>query len=803
MGQVLQGTIRLNDAATNTLKKVNAETARLLNNFNKLNGSMNNVSRRRSMQGFNSDLRYSNNNINRMNRGLSDTSTRAASLVRHYERSNTRVREMSENISRTTQREEELNARVRQLEPELLQATAGQNRFNRSVNSGNNSANRLLRTIGSLVTTYVSLYSIKKGMDMTDDYININARLANINDGLRTQRELQLDIFTAALRSRGVYKEMASTTAKLGLLAPDAFKNNDELIYFVETLQKAFKVSGASTQESTNAMYQLTQAMASGRLQGDEFRSIIENAPMLANAIAEYTGVGMKGLKDLSSQGAISSDIIKNSLYMAADDINAKFNTMPKTFSDIWNQISGTASMTFAPLFEKVNLMLNDSFNNGALSGVSEFLSGVSTNLGLIIDKISYFVQDAQPMFSIIKSGFSEIGRSIFSANGLVSTLINTMTKLARNSSIQKSFAIMSKLATMVVQSVSGIIRSFGNLMGSSKYLASGIFTATIAFTAFKTINSIFLPIAQSVGTALFVMRNNTVLFTAATESATIAQQGLNAVLKANPYMFVAGAIMTVVSAMGALIFSIGAVNKAAGLASSSTNLAGYSDEAYRKHELYGWSLPTAQAIEDVRADRDRIQKDLEQQINANLKEMETYDKNISWSLGRIQSASRSDGILNRTEVEREKAVYIENLNKKSAKQKENIELQNKIEKIGSRTDRQVTDILENERMQKSINKELDDLANSVSGANIPEIAAIKENTDKMADSIELSTEYLDLMKDVAEREAINKFTTVPLSIDARSTNNVSSNMDLDSMLVYIQGKLLEGINTAAEGVHF
>lgn len=797
MGQVLQGTIRLNDAATNTLKKVNAETTRLLNNFNKLNGSMNNVSRRRSMQGFNSDLRSSNNNINRMNRGLSDTSTRAASLVRHYERSNTRVREMSESISRTTRQEEELNSRVRQLEPELLQATAGQNRFNRSVNSGNNSANRLLRTVGSLVTTYIGLYSIKKGMDMTDDYININARLANINDGLRTQRELQLDIFAAAQRSRGVYKEMASTTAKLGLLAPDAFKNNDELIYFVETLQKAFKVSGASTQESTNAMYQLTQAMASGRLQGDEFRSIIENAPMLANAIAEYTGVGMKGLKDLSSQGAISADIIKNSLYMAADDINAKFNTMPKTFSDIWNQISGTASMTFAPLFEKVNLMLNNSFNNGALSGISEFLSGVSTNLGLIIDKISYFAQDAQPLFSIIKSGFSEIGRSIFSANGLVSTLINTMTKLARSTSVQKTFATMNKLALMVIQSVSGIVKTFGNLMSGSTHLANDLLIATIAFTAFKTINSVFLPIAHSVGTALFVMKNRTTLFATETTLATVAQQGLNAALKANPYMFVASAIMTVVSAMGALIFSIKAVNKAAGLASSSTNLAGYSDEAYRIHENYKYSMPTSQAIADVKADKDQIKKDLEKQIAENKKIIADSDIGMKSSINAMKDKN------NMVSPELYREMYWKNADLKKKKLAENVELQNMIDKTQSRTEKQIADILENERMQQSINKELDDLANSVSGANIPEIAAIKDNTDKMADSIELSTEYLDLMKDVAEREAINKFTTVPLSIDARSTNNVSSNMDLDSMLVYIQGKLLEGINTAAEGVHF
>lgn len=798
MGQVLQGTIRLNDAATNTLKKVNAETTRLLNSFNKLNKAMNSIGKNTGMRGFDNSTKSVNRSIAKMEKQLNASKSQVKALQADYRTASSKVKELEKNISNAAKREEQLNQKVSQLEAELKSANASQVMFNRSVNSGNSSANRLLRTVRNLVTTYVSLYGIKKGMDMTDDYININARLANINDGLRNQRELQFDIFAAAQRSRGIYKEMASTTAKLGLLAPDAFKNNDELIYFVETLQKAFKVSGASTQESTNAMYQLTQAMASGRLQGDEFRSIIENAPMLANAIAEYTGVGMKGLKDLSSQGAISADIIKNSLYMAADDINAKFNTMPKTFSDIWNQISGTANMTFAPLFEKVNLMLNDSFNNGALSGVSEFLSGVSTNMGLIIDKISYFAQEAQPMFSIMKNGFSEIGRSIFSANGLVSTLINTMTKLARNSSIQKSFATMSKLATMVIQSVSGIVRVFGNLMGGSRNLANGILTATIAFTAFKTINSIFLPIAHSVGTALFVMHNRTVLFTAATESATIAQQGLNSVLKANPYMFVASAIMTVVSAMGALIFSINAVNKAAGLAQDSMNVGGYSKEAWDLHEKYGYSLSTSQSLIDNQKSQEDFEAEQRKIIAENQAKMAKAYKNIDNEILVAKSAGVNYGNVSAT---RDAIKYNQDIYNEA---KKNIEDAN--QRIADSTKLHVKNndyILESERQYSAINKELDDLANSVSGANIPEVAAIKDNTDKMADSIELSTEYLDLMKDVAEREAINKFTTVPLSIDARSTNNVSSNMDLDSMLVYIQGKLLEGINTAAEGVHF
>ena len=163
---------------------------------------------------------------------------------------------------------------------------------------------------------------------------------------------------------------MAKSVAKLGLLAGDAFSSNDEMIAFSEMMTKSFKVSGASQQEISSATYQLTQAMAAGKLQGDEFRSIMENAPMLADAIAKYMGKSKGELKELSSEGVITADIIKAALFNAADDINAKYEEMPKTFGDAMTNIRNVASRYLQPVADKISEMLNSEEFNIILNNI-------------------------------------------------------------------------------------------------------------------------------------------------------------------------------------------------------------------------------------------------------------------------------------------------------------------------------------------------------------------------------------------------------------------------------------------------
>ncbi len=213
--------------------------------------------------------------------------------------------------------------------------------------------------LGGLAAGVLSVAGVGSAMRISDEYINAKARLDLINDGLQTTDELQSEVFAAADRARGSYEAMAGVIGRMGTLAADSFTSNDELIAFSELMQKSFRVGGSSTMEQQAGMYQLSQAMAAGKLQGDEFRSIMENAPMLAQAIADFTGKSKGELKTMSAEGTITADIIKGAMFAAADDINTKFSKMPRTFGDIWTEAKNTALQSFGPIIERVNAFLN------------------------------------------------------------------------------------------------------------------------------------------------------------------------------------------------------------------------------------------------------------------------------------------------------------------------------------------------------------------------------------------------------------------------------------------------------------
>ena len=262
----------------------------------------------------------------------------------------------------------------------------GLNGVRESANSATSSVRSLISSLMGFTAAYLSIQGISNGFNKftqaSDNYSNTNARLANINDRLQTQKELQDKIYRASQRSLSSYNDTASSVAKLNLLAKDAFASNDEALRFTELMNKSFSVSGAGTQEKQAGMYQLTQAMASGRLQGDEFRSIMENAPLLGQAIADATGVGMEGLKDMSSDGEITADIIKKSLFAAATEIEDKFNKMPLTFADAMTVFNNWAQRAFEPLFVRFRQFVNSNAF-GILAGhamvfVNLFVSGLS-----------------------------------------------------------------------------------------------------------------------------------------------------------------------------------------------------------------------------------------------------------------------------------------------------------------------------------------------------------------------------------------------------------------------------------------
>lgn len=278
----------------------------------------------------------------------------------------------------------------------VLEASKNTDSYNESLRgtgaAANTASSGLTRMIGAVAT----LATAKKTMDLTDAYTNTAARLRMVNDELQTQAELQDKVMEAANRARGSYADMASAVAKMNLLAGDSFKTNDEAIGFTELLQKSLKVSGAGTSEQQSAFLQLTQAMAAGKLQGDEFRSVMENAPMVADAIAKYLGVTKGELKELGAEGALTANVIKNALFAASDEINEKFNDMPPTFADTWDRIKNAGMDAFGGVFTK----LNDLLNSDTGQQFTDNLVGAIYLAGDAMEGFIDFCVDAWPIVS-------------------------------------------------------------------------------------------------------------------------------------------------------------------------------------------------------------------------------------------------------------------------------------------------------------------------------------------------------------------------------------------------------------------
>ena len=321
-------------------------------------------------------------------------------------------------------------------------------------------ANGKLRT---LIGTMASLAALKGGMDATDTYTNTGARLSMITSSPEEQTALQGDIFAAARRSRGDYTDMANAVAKMKMLAGDTFGTNQEAVGFTELLNKSLKVSGAGQAEQNSAFLQLTQAMAAGKLQGDEFRSVMENAPMVANAISQYMGVSKGELKELSSDGVITADIIKNAMFQAADDINGKFDSMPRTFADVWTGIKNTGIQAFGRIMTRVNEMLNSDIGQSVI----ENLTGVI-----------YLAADAADLFlgglELIAENMDLIAPI---AGGLVAAFVAYNTVLAVTNGLEMASA-----------TAKGIHAAATNVQAAATAMQSGAtFMATVQQYGFNT----------------------------------------------------------------------------------------------------------------------------------------------------------------------------------------------------------------------------------------------------------------------------------------------------------------------------
>lgn len=378
--------------------------------------------------------------------------------------------------------------------------------------------------------------------NLSDQMAQIRSRINLINDGSQTTVEIMDKIYAASQRSRGGYLEMADSVAKLNMLAKDAFSSNDEAIFFVEQLNKQFKISGASVEEATSAMYQLTQAMASGKLQGDEFRSIMENAPMLAQSIAQEMGMSVGQLKELSSQGLITADIIKNALYGSAEETNQKFAEIPMTFADIGQSIQNQFIQAFTPVLEQLASITSSGEFLAAFEGVGIAIRSVATvaqvSIGVIVATFNSMKVVVSTVGNIIKSFATLIVTTMpvvaAAIVGVTAAFIAQRAIVAANSTILAAFTV--RAIALRAAMIANAIATHGWTVAKAA-LAAVIVTTTGLLIGLAASGAILRGLYAS-------LRTGTLL-------ASAAQAVFNAVLMANPIPIVVGLLATLAAAFG------------------------------------------------------------------------------------------------------------------------------------------------------------------------------------------------------------------------------------------------------------
>ena len=275
--------------------------------------------------------------------------------------------------------------------------TQHQQEFNDKIRKGTENADGLMKTIKNAIAAYATIQTVKSVISVSDELVSTRARINNMNDGLRTTDEVMNMVYVAAQDARGSFGDMADVVARFGNNARDAFSSTQEVVAFANLIQKQMTIAGASTQEAANAELQLSQALGSGVLRGDELNSIFEQAPNLIQNIADYLDVPIGKIRDMAADGELSAGVVKAAIFAAADDINAKFDTMPMTWGQIWQSMENTAIMAFQPVLNKLNELGNSqqfqTITTNVIQGMA-VTAGIVLNIFELVGQVGAFMYD-------------------------------------------------------------------------------------------------------------------------------------------------------------------------------------------------------------------------------------------------------------------------------------------------------------------------------------------------------------------------------------------------------------------------
>lgn len=667
----------------------------------------------------------------------------------------------------------QLSQTVGNTERYIRDNTDEQGRFNQEIQEGVSGAEGLMGMIKRMVGAYVGIQSVGKILNMSDELTQTTSRLDlmnnsfnEINGTANETSELVNMVYAAAQDARGSLDSMASVVARFGNNARDAFGNSEEVVAFADLVQKQMAIAGASTQEAANAELQLSQALGSGVLRGDELNSIFEQAPNLIQNIADYLDVPIGQIREMAADGELSADVVKAAIFAAADDINGKFDEMPMTWGQIWQSMQNTAVMAFQPVLQRLNGMANSDAFQGFVDGAIEAMATTANmvlNIFDLVGSVAGFVADNWSMISPIVYG-------IAAALAVYGTYL-TITK-----GMEIACTVTKTVMTIATYAHAAATRTAVN--------------ATTAETAAQLgLNTAFLS-CPVVWITLLVIALIAVFYAAVAAVNHFAGTSVSAT------GLICGAFATALAFIGNLF--IGAANTIIGTGVTLWNLIANFVNAF----ALVFNNPVA-GIEALFLSL----------FNFIVEVIESAARMLDAVFG-SSLADAVAGIQNKVQAKVD-AVITENGGSEILKTVEMSDYQfnrfnygdawNSGYNFGQGIDDKISNFSLSDIFGKTDIPNPDDyisgfsdaIANSGAGGNLDSIA---DDTSAIKDSVDITDEDLKYLRDIAEQEAINRFTTAEIKLDMTNNNNVSSNADLDGIVDGMTTKVLEALEIVREG---
>lgn len=656
----------------------------------------------------------------------------------------------------------------------LTRATSGidemtqeQEEFNHTVSQGANQANELTKMIKQAVGAYVSFQTVNNVIGISDELISTKARLDQMNDGLQTTEELTNMVYAAAQDARGSFSQMADVVARFGNNARDAFSSSEEVVAFADLIQKQMTIAGASTDEASNAMLQLSQALGSGVLRGDELNSIFEQAPNLIQSIADYLDVPIGQIRAMAQEGELTADIVKSAIFASADDINAKFNQMPMTWGQIWQSFQNTALIAFQPVLQRINEIGNsEAFQNFVNSAIEDLavLAGVVLNIFDVIGAVGSFMADNWSIIEPIVMGvvgalaaYLAVATIVNTINGIMA-VINGVTAASEAMAAGATFlwtvqqyglnaALMACPITWIILLIIALIaiifavcQAIAKLTGIANS-GFGVITGgiNVVIQFFKNLGLTVANIALGIASAISALCSN--MMTAFSNAISGVQSWFYNLL--STALSVIAGICEALNNLPFVEFDYSGITSAANdYAAKSAEAAANKGEYTDVGAAFSEGMSTFDTFQDGWA-------------------TDAFNSGAAWGDGVVDNISSAiDGFKDGLAVDIPNAGdYTSGFDSAIA---------NGIGASG-----------------------LGDAANDIAGS-----------TGSIKDSLDVTEEDLKYLRDIAEQDAVNRFTTAEIHIEQTNNNNINNDMDLDGVIDRLTDGVNEAIDSATEGVH-